>query len=120
MAAVVAGHEPAARPGPARQVTDELSLEAVHMTAQRRAAKWLGPRPHAVTVAPCRPPRYHHRTFMFVLSLLKFLVCIGASTNIIHVCLYSDAIFHIGLYSDWVHLGTLGTRGGELAATIPD
>ena len=21
---------------------------------------------------------------------------------------------------DWVHLGTLGTRGGELAATIPD
>ena len=58
MAEVVAGHEPAARPGPARQVTDELSLEAVHMTAQRRAAKWLGPRPHAVTVAPRRPPRY--------------------------------------------------------------
>jgi UTP-glucose-1-phosphate uridylyltransferase len=26
-----------------------------------------------------------------------------------------------GTYAaDWVHLGTLGTRGGELAATIPD
>jgi hypothetical protein len=26
----------------------------------------------------------------------------------------------IAPYSNWVHLGTLGTRGGELAATIPD
>jgi hypothetical protein len=34
----------------------------------------------------------------------------------IEVYIEVDAIVE----SDWVHLGTLGTRGGELAVTIPD
>ena len=36
---------------------------------------------------------------MFVLSVLIFLVCIGALLLLMHVCVYSDARFCIALYS---------------------